>query len=587
MGNFEGIDRSRESKWLPEEEKNWPLYLRERFLLFNYVQSLNFQEIIKTLEKNPNLISLDLFNLLVSVVKQSKGMNSIPVELIDKFVSLASTKNIIDRIRLIEICGEIGEPAIKILRLIMGDDNDVGSLVKLVEVFVRLRDNETAWEIFNKIETKGTKFSVLEAAYILAETNTEKIYQIIERFRNDNDYFVRLKVVRCLIKIGRIDEAINILENLEYDENLALKLSVIEILYEISTKGLRLEAVEELKTNLIEGLKNSDDLWERLNLAEKLIKLNNEEINLVFEILNTVMQRLDEVSEEENEFYCEEIIDIVEVIGISALKILSLIKNNKSENVRIKIARALAKMGRVGLEMLEEMKNDQSREVVKEVEAAIFQNEILERLKDQREKDSLIRSLILRQEPILANPFIMMFFNEDDKNLILKLNDIIADLRNKYPNLIGLSVLGSLSKGYWTSTSDIDWGLIVDGDISEELIKSFKEKCEEVGFRLCDFDNNLNVANLEGQYLGNLQIAFNGLFIGDRKRLKEIQRKIINYVSQEGWDFIRDVYNENQANIHKMMERFNFSQEEYDFVVSARKFLWSLPDHKIAKIALA
>lgn len=572
---------------MPEEEKNWPLYLRERFLLFNYVQSLNFQEIIKTLEKNPNLISLDLFNLLVSVVKQSKGMNSIPVELIDKFVSLASTKNIIDRIRLIEICGEIGEPAIKILRLIMGDDNDVGSLVKLVEVFVRLRDNETAWEIFNKIETKGTKFSVLEAAYILAETNTEKIYQIIERFRNDNDYFVRLKVVRCLIKIGRIDEAINILENLEYDENLALKLSVIEILYEISKKGFRLEAVEELKTNLIEGLKNSDDLWERLNLAEKLIKLNNEEMNLVFEILNTVMQRLDEVSEEENEFYCEEIIDIVEAIGISALKILSLIKNNKSENVRIKIARALAKMGRVGIEMLEEMKNDQSREVVKEVEAAIFQNEILERLKDQREKDSLIRSLILRQEPILANSFIMMFFNEDDKNLILKLNDIIADLRNKYPNLIGLSVLGSLSKGYWTNTSDIDWGLIVDGDISEELIKSFKEKCEEVGFRLCDFDNNLNVANLEGQYLGNLQIAFNGLFIGDRKRLKEIQRKIINYVSQEGWDFIRDVYNENQANIHKMMERFNFSQEEYDFVVSARKFLCSLPDHKIAKIALA
>ncbi len=57
----------------------------------------------------------------------------------------------------------------------------------------------------------------------------------------------------------------------------------------------------------------------------------------------------------------------------------------------------------------------------------------------------------------------------------------------------------------------------------------------------------------------------------------------MEFVSSEQWDRIRFVYNVNQKDSGKMMERFNLSREEFDFIVTARKFLWGLPDYETAK----
>lgn len=589
MINFEGSDRFSEENWCPEEEKNWPFYIKERFDLFNNIQSLNFRKIIDILEKNPNLVSLDLLSLLVYAIKQSKIRPSIPEELLDKFIKLADDRNLLNRWRFVEICGEIGKPAIGLLKKIMeNDDNDyVADL--LIKIFVRLEDEETAWEIFDKkIKNSSEKFRILGALLDLAKTNPERTLEYINQFASDSDPFVRLRVAKCLGRINNLDRALDILKDLAKDRNLAIRLSVVEFLYEITKENLNLTSLKELnelKNSLIEEFKNGDDLWESLSLAEKLVEIDSGEVDLVIEILKDALEK---ISEEDVWMY-EKIIDIAEKMGEASLEILrkitlNLIRKDNLEDIKKKVVRTLAKMGKKGLEILLEMISDSSEEVIKEVEAAIYQNSILERLKNKKERNRLIRSLILRQEPFFANPFMMELSANplEYENPLLKLYDIVVNLREKYPNLVGLSVLGSLSKGYWNITSDIDWGLIVDGEISEQLIAEFKDKCKEVGFKLC-IDNSLGTVDLANQSSERLEIVFNGLFIGDREKLKEIQEKIINSITSEKWEYIRNVYNANQEESDKMMERFNFSEEEFNFIISARKFLWGLSDYETAK----
>lgn len=572
----------------PEEEKNWPFYLKERFLIFNNIQNLNFEEIIKILDKNKNLITLDLLKLISSVREPS----SIPDKLLAKFFILVDDDNILNKIDFIRICRKIGsKKAIEILKSMVNNDDFV-VLLELIKAFVDLKDNQTAWEVFAKLQALSISYShnILEAVNIMADTGDyEKISQIIEPFKNDDRSFVRLKLVRCLVKINNLNEALNILEYLKNESYFSIVgLSILEILYEINKETLApelLEKVNSLKAELKEKIKNSNELWDRLGLAEKLLKIHSQETDLVLEILKNVANILKGLSEKTNLEIYHKLIDIAAMVGPSAFEILSSLKDCRSKDIKIKLGGALAKIGKIdeGLEILEEIKNDSDKDVVREIEAAIFQINLLKELNDDRRKKQLIRSLILRQEPFFANPIIMSLERkQEEKNPLLKLSDIVVALRNKFPELIGLSVLGSLSKGYWLSTSDLDWGLIVNGEISEELVTQFESECRGAGFELC-YDNSLNAADISSQPLERLEIVFSGIFIGDRARLREIQKRIIKSISPEKWDLIRDIYNLNQIDSDKMKERFGLSWEEVEFIITARNFLWGLPDYETAK----
>lgn len=49
--------------------------------------------------------------------------------------------------------------------------------------------------------------------------------------------------------------------------------------------------------------------------------------------------------------------------------------------------------------------------------------------------------------------------------------------------MIGLSVFGGFSKGYWENFSHIDWGLIVEGDPDGlGISQDFQTKIQEQGF---------------------------------------------------------------------------------------------------------
>ncbi len=57
--------------------------------------------------------------------------------------------------------------------------------------------------------------------------------------------------------------------------------------------------------------------------------------------------------------------------------------------------------------------------------------------------------------------FILSLDAESEKRLAT-LQEVVADLKKKYPEIIGLSLYGSLVKGYADRTSDIDGYLLYD-----------------------------------------------------------------------------------------------------------------------------
>ena len=228
------------------------------------------------------------------------------------------------------------------------------------------------------------------------------------------------------------------------------------------------------------------------------------------------------------------------------------------------------------------------------------------------DKSKLIKKLITSQEPALQNPYFEYLFSSFEKrgdeekkeNLLLTINDIVDACIKKYPQLIGLIVLGSFAKGYWVPASDLDWALIFNdknenGDksiTSNAIIKQikayFSQKMERTNFKLCldhsfDFSKYINGKKQETQSpLCNL---FNGLFFGNRNRLKNLQKYIVNECfankknGEKQWDAIRQDWCSHLENYKKMIERFGLTQEETAYIINRRAVLWGLPDLETMK----
>ena len=290
--------------------------------------------------------------------------------------------------------------------------------------------------------------------------------------------------------------------------------------------------------------------------------------------------------------------------------------NNQNKNVRRDVAAALGNIGQPALEILQGMANDEDSWVRRDVAAALHQLgetesalEILQRMANDKDfwvrqdvaaalgkiryqslsaegRKRITDSLILRQEPVLANPAIEAVYpQETAESPLLKLSDLVSSLQAKYPPLVGLLVLGSLSKGYWIPSSDLDWGLIFTNMKTKDknaLTEDFTREAQERGFKLC-VDYSLDASSPANCSPESLEIAFNGLFFGDRERLKELQSKIIEAVNEDKWNQIRQYWSEQLENYSKMIDRFGLSQEKADKIKMLRNFLWQLPSYQEAK----
>jgi len=270
----------------------------------------------------------------------------------------------------------------------------------------------------------------------------------------------------------------------------------------------------------------------------------------------------------------------------SALEILQGMANDKDRYVRQDVAVALHQLGETesALEILQRMANDKDFWVRQDVAAALGKIRYQSLSAEGRKR--ITDSLILRQEPVLANPAIEAVYpQETAESPLLKLSDLVSSLQAKYPPLVGLLVLGSLSKGYWIPSSDLDWGLIFTNMKTKDknaLTEDFTREAQERGFKLC-VDYSLDASSPANCSPESLEIAFNGLFFGDRERLKELQSKIIEAVNEDKWNQIRQYWSEQLENYSKMIDRFGLSQEKADKIKMLRNFLWQLPSYQEAK----
>ena len=270
----------------------------------------------------------------------------------------------------------------------------------------------------------------------------------------------------------------------------------------------------------------------------------------------------------------------------SALEILQRMANDKDFWVRRGVAAALHQLGETesAFEILQGMANDEDSWVRQDVAAALGKIRYQSLSAEGRKR--ITDSLILRQEPVLANPAIEAVYpQETAESPLLKLSDLVSSLQAKYPPLVGLLVLGSLSKGYWIPSSDLDWGLIFTNMKTKDknaLTEDFTREAQERGFKLC-VDHSLDASSPANCSPESLEIAFNGLFFGDRERLKELQSKIIEAVNEDKWNQIRQYWSEQLENYSKMIDRFGLSQEKADKIKMLRNFLWQLPSYQEAK----
>jgi len=173
----------------------------------------------------------------------------------------------------------------------------------------------------------------------------------------------------------------------------------------------------------------------------------------------------------------------------------------------------------------------------------------------------------------------------------------VSRIKAQYPELVGLIVLGSTSKGYWTPTSDLDWGLIFEQDKDnpdhkqniEEIKNIFRKLASDKGFSIC-IDASF-VASHAQDYLKQkdfnaLSTIFNGLFFGDRQKLKKIQADIISNLDSKQWNEVRKIWLSHLNSYIKAGGRFGFSKEQIQELQLKRGFLWCPPDFNTIQAAL-
>lgn len=249
--------------------------------------------------------------------------------------------------------------------------------------------------------------------------------------------------------------------------------------------------------------------------------------------------------------------------------------------------------------------NEASIEKIKQKDLLLYQSLASlasNQLKINPQHRELIHNLTYSQEPALLNPLSLSkeFIYSPDKQegILLDINDIIERLKIKHPVLVGLIVLGSLSKGYWKPGSDFDWALVFDGDVNvrnrahiiqevkNDFQRLFREKItEKYNSELC-CDNSFDILTFSladdvhigaGLLIKYLSATFNGYFIGDRERLKNIQREIILQISENQWDLIRKDWLSHLEGYGKLIERVGLSANEVAKIKLGRALLWSLP----------
>ena len=135
------------------------------------------------------------------------------------------------------------------------------------------------------------------------------------------------------------------------------------------------------------------------------------------------------------------------------------------------------------------------------------------------------RWLLGSQKPVFATAF--------TKELVVRfkrLEEVAAQLKKEFGrDFVGVTVVGSTTKGYATPKSDLDYALIAS---NKAVLARFKELAKDLN--LC-VEHYVGPASPKNQ-----RFLFYGLFFGDRELLEQHQAEVVNNISEWNWNSIRN-----------------------------------------------
>ncbi|MFH0973710.1 MAG: nucleotidyltransferase domain-containing protein [Candidatus Micrarchaeota archaeon] len=173
------------------------------------------------------------------------------------------------------------------------------------------------------------------------------------------------------------------------------------------------------------------------------------------------------------------------------------------------------------------------------------------------------RWLLGSQKPVFATDF--------KKELVVRLKrleEVAAQLKKEFGrNFVGVTVVGGTAKGYATPESDLDYAVIAS---NPKVLARFRELAEDL--RLCA-EHYVSPASPE-----NKRFLFHGLFFGDRKLLEQHQAEVVNNISEESWNSIREKIADKELELSKASSRFGLSDAEAERLALAARLLRVPPE---------
>ncbi|MFH1235059.1 MAG: nucleotidyltransferase domain-containing protein [Candidatus Diapherotrites archaeon] len=165
------------------------------------------------------------------------------------------------------------------------------------------------------------------------------------------------------------------------------------------------------------------------------------------------------------------------------------------------------------------------------------------------------KDLLLRRNPAFAAPDLPRLLST-----ARHLGSFSGKLRQEFgPGFVGIILIGSASKGYFAKESDIDCVVVSD---REEAAKRLKQLADDakigktgpiwLNTTIVDKEPNTETAHF----------LFQGLFFGDRARLKKLQRIAFERLGKDGWENARDLMLRNETLLHQAFERLGITRPD-------------------------
>ena len=414
-----------------------------------------------------------------------------------------------------------------------------------------------------------------ESALEMIKTNNIDENEAIELLQSD-DFIERYSGLYLLDKISSYSEDSNkkislILENMK----------TIETIMDLDIN--RLIARIRIKINI-----NSENETENLRNIEKMSNGSNPYIRreIIPELAKDVKKNLcilEKLSLDKDRYVRQKIAEEIICFGKDTPQIIKNLLEDNDWFIRRELALQSNGLDDKVFDVANKLANDENeyvrQAVIKsEVDSVIDNNnkkeslEILEEMSSDMDSD--VREVADQETRKLnkkeGNMWLLsskkpLFSTFETKELIDKINKleiIMEEVSMIYKdNFVGVVLYGSTAKGYSQKESDIECKVIGK---TEEVHNCFNELAKELKLKLCEFENHYIDIDEHDKIKSHHENLFCGLFLGDYKKLKQMQKKFIEDTNETDWDEIRKEIRRHEIELYKAVPRLNIENEELE-----------------------